>query len=109
MLKLTKASIFIGILIVFASCASQRNAPQTGQNSQQRVQGSQRSPGGQNGRLLSFGDLLSQMDKNDDGKISKSEAQGRLASNFSQVDSNNDGFITETEMGNAPRPQRGRN
>lgn len=42
--------------------------------------------------------LLQRMDKNMDGKIAKSEAEGRLAETFTQVDRNSDGFLDRTEL-----------
>lgn len=50
--------------------------------------------------------LFKRMDVNLDGKISKAEAKGRLASMFSQVDSNNDGFLVQSELKHMPRPDR---
>ncbi|RTE52279.1 YHYH protein [Arenibacter aquaticus] len=45
-----------------------------------------------------FLNMLEKMDSNEDGKISQSEAKGRLKENFSNRDKNNDGYITEDEM-----------
>jgi Ca2+-binding EF-hand superfamily protein len=42
--------------------------------------------------------LLTQMDTNKDGKISKQEARGRLAENFDQLDTNKDGFLDKQEL-----------
>ena len=46
----------------------------------------------------SFDKMLVKMDSNNDGKISKSEAKGKLKENFNKRDKNKDGFITEDEM-----------
>lgn len=46
----------------------------------------------------SFSQLLERMDLNNDNKISKSEAKGKIKENFDQLDANNDGFITENEL-----------
>ncbi|WP_159023942.1 MBL fold metallo-hydrolase [Formosa sp. L2A11] len=46
----------------------------------------------------SFSQLLENMDTNNDQKISKTEAKGRLKSNFETRDKNNDGFLTEDEI-----------
>jgi hypothetical protein len=42
---------------------------------------------------------FNQMDKNNDGQLSRSEAQGnpKLADQFAQVDDNNDGMLSRTE------------
>lgn len=50
--------------------------------------------------------LFERMDVNSDGKISKVEAKGPLASMFSQVDTNSDGVIVESELKHMPRPNR---
>ena len=100
-MKKTIRTLIIGASVLFVSCASQNDQSQSGS-------GGQRRSGGQGG-APNFSQLLSQMDANKDGKLSKSEVKGRLANDFSRIDSNSDGFITENEMENAPRPQRGRN
>ncbi|TRX49022.1 EF-hand domain-containing protein [Fulvivirga sp. M361] len=100
-MKKTIRTLIIGASVLFASCASQNNQSQGGSGGQQRS-------GGQGG-APNFSQLLSQMDANKDGKLSKSEVKGRLVNDFSRIDSNSDGFITDSEMENAPRPQRGRN
>ncbi|MCL5128028.1 MBL fold metallo-hydrolase [Algibacter sp. L4_22] len=46
-----------------------------------------------------FKNMLNRMDADKDGKISKTEAKGKLKENFTKRDSNNDGFITENELG----------
>jgi|GEM_PF-1521559 len=45
-----------------------------------------------------FTNMIERMDSNKDGKISKSEAKGKLKDNFEKRDNNNDGYITENEM-----------
>jgi len=49
--------------------------------------------------------LLKQMDKNEDGKLAKSEIKGPLKDNFSKVDTDEDGFISKKEFENAPKPK----
>ncbi len=53
-----------------------------------------------------FGQLLKQMDKDEDGKLSKIEIKGPLIDNFDKIDTDEDGFITETEFKKAPKPNR---
>jgi Ca2+-binding EF-hand superfamily protein len=42
--------------------------------------------------------IVSALDRNKDGKISKDEARGLWADNFSQLDKNNDGFLDHQEI-----------
>ena len=42
--------------------------------------------------------ILQRMDKNKDGKISKSEAEGRIADGFDRIDTNKDGFLDRAEL-----------
>lgn len=51
-------------------------------------------------------ELMKMMDKNKDGKISKSEAKGPLQDQFDKIDSNNDNYISITELNKAPRPNQ---
>ena len=55
------------------------------------------------------------MDKDQDGKVSKGEAEGRMAENFENFDSDSDGSVTKDEFlavmakfrgggGGGPRP-----
>ena len=42
--------------------------------------------------------ILQRMDINKDGKISKSEALGRILDNFDRIDTNKDGFLDRAEL-----------
>ncbi len=53
-----------------------------------------------------FEELLEKMDTDEDGKLSKNEAKGRLKKAFEKIDADEDGFITEEEFKKAPRPER---
>lgn len=74
-----------------ASCASQKDPS----NNNKRPTGAP-----------SFTQILTEMDSNGDGKLSKSEVKGPLSTDFSKIDTDNDGFITKSEFQKAPRPQR---
>lgn len=87
-----------GLAFLLAACATQNN--QGNANAARRPQGRQQGP-------PSYTQLLTQMDANKDGKLSKIEVQGPLQRDFATIDSNSDGFITQTELENAPQPQRG--
>lgn len=60
-------------------------------NQKSKASGNQNKP-------PSFSRMLEKMDTNNDGKISKSEARGKLKENFDRRDKNKDGYITEDEM-----------
>ncbi|MGB3774416.1 MAG: EF-hand domain-containing protein [Leeuwenhoekiella sp.] len=83
------------VMISLAACNSTQNT-------------SSNAPGGQRGQgRPSAAQLLSEMDSDKDGKLSKSEVKGPLAQNFSKIDTDEDGFISEEELENAPKPQQG--
>ena len=50
------------------------------------------------GRGVSLDEIISSLDKNHDGKISKDEATGTFAQRFSQWDADGDGFATREEI-----------
>ena len=51
-------------------------------------------------------ELIKQMDKNEDGKLSKAEVKGPLKDDFKKIDTNEDGFLTIEELEKAPKPKR---
>lgn len=51
------------------------------------------------------GNPMADLDKNGDGKLSRSEVRGPLAQDFSRLDRNNDGYITSDELPSHP-PKR---
>ncbi len=53
-----------------------------------------------------FAELLKQMDKDEDGKLAKSEIKGPLKDDFTKIDTDEDGFITEKEFKKAPKPDK---
>ena len=63
--------------------------------------GMTRRPGGNGGNQRRMPDpqqLITRMDRNDDGKIAKDEAQGQMVQRFDQMDGNDDGFVTTEEI-----------
>ena len=51
-------------------------------------------------------EVISSLDTDKDGKISKEEAKGPLLKNFARVDTNKDGYATLEELKNAPKSGR---
>ncbi|CAZ97467.1 YHYH protein [Zobellia galactanivorans] len=52
--------------------------------------------------------IISELDSNEDGKLSKSEVKGPIADDFTNIDSNNDGFLTLEELNKAEKNQEHR-
>jgi Ca2+-binding EF-hand superfamily protein len=67
------------------------------------------------GQMPSAEDLIKELDKNEDGKLSKEEVEGHplLSRNFDEIDADKDGFITKDEIEKfmesrrAAQPRRG--
>lgn len=53
-----------------------------------------------------FSQLLEEMDKDEDGQLSKAEIKGPLKNDFDKIDTDEDGFISEDEFKKAPKPER---
>ena len=51
-------------------------------------------------------EIFKQMDKDEDGKLSKEEIKGPLKNDFAKIDSNDDGFLSKEELEKAPTPER---
>ena len=82
----------IGVtLSLFASC-----------NMNAQNQGAQRQ--GQEPPTVT--EIFKQMDKDEDGKLSKEEIKGPLKNDFAKIDSNDDGFLSKEELEKAPKPER---
>jgi hypothetical protein len=69
-----------------------------------RPQGGRPEGGPGAGDRPSSDELMSRMDANGDGKLSKSEVRGPLQTDFDQLDSNGDGFLSSSELKNAKPP-----
>lgn len=57
----------------------------------------------------SFEKILSDLDQNNDRKISENESIGPLKNSFTQIDTNQDGFIDQKEFEKGPRPNNQHN
>ncbi|MGB5434831.1 MAG: EF-hand domain-containing protein [Maribacter sp.] len=50
-------------------------------------------------------EIFKQMDKDEDGKLSKKEIKGPLKDDFTKIDTDEDGFLSKEEVENAPKPK----
>lgn len=88
-IKLTATYLIAGLCLLQSQDAF-------GQNQSER--GTQNPP--------NFAELLTEMDTNKDGKLSKAEVKGPIQKDFDTIDSNNDGFIVKSEFESAPMRKR---
>lgn len=74
--------------------------PQQSAQNREQTQTNRQKNKSQNSKntVPSFEKMLENMDANNDGKISKSEAKGKLKENFDNRDKNTDGYITVDEL-----------
>lgn len=93
-------------VLFFVACSSQKDASGDVSNAPKTEKRGQKGGKQEKGERPTFSKLLTEMDKNKDGKLSKDEVQGPLKNDFSKIDKNSDGFITEDEFKNAA-PSRG--
>ena len=87
--------------------SSRRQRPNRQGNEQggQRSRMNQQGFRGQQGQRHPEGGFVNRLDKNGDGKVSRSEFDGP-AQHFRQLDRNNDGYLSEEEAPTGPPPQR---
>lgn len=90
-LKFNSRLFFVAV-ILFASTLSKA---QEGKNNVEKKQMTQPS----------VKEIFKMMDKNNDEKISTSEAEGPIKHDFSIIDTNKDGFITKVELKKGPKPK----
>ncbi|MFC3812152.1 hypothetical protein [Lacihabitans lacunae] len=99
-----KIAAAICLSVIAFACTSTKTIAQNQEPSHQKREG--KPPQGEKPK---FADLLTKMDKDKNGKLSKSEIEGPLKNDFEKIDANKDGFITEAELKKAgpPNPPRG--
>lgn len=93
--NLISGAAIASLLLATASCSSSQQT--TNEASRHQI-----------GQASSTEQNMKDLDTNNDGKISKSEAKGPLANDFSKVDANKDGYISKEELEKAPKPKGGR-
>lgn len=101
--KMTFVFAFFVMLLLTACNKKTTESTQAANQTEQRTQRAKRPQKGKR----SADEMLSKMDANKDGKLSKTEVKGPLQEQFSTVDTNQDGFLSKTELENAPKPSRG--
>ncbi|MFK8101109.1 MAG: EF-hand domain-containing protein [Saprospiraceae bacterium] len=101
--------ILVGMVVVLLAACSKKTAPVT--NTDGTATTEQKRNRTERKGKPQFSELLTKMDANRDGKLSKAEVQGPLKNDFAKVDTNSDGFITEAEFKQMPtrKPRRQRN
>lgn len=107
MKKQLKTLALIAVLVGFTSCKS--NSEATGANASDRTSSEiteRRNQPRERGERPDTTKILTEMDANNDGKLSKDEVKGPLLDQFSKIDTNEDNFISKEELENAPKPQR---
>jgi Ca2+-binding EF-hand superfamily protein len=67
-------------------------------NAQQKGERPQKPP--------TYSELLKDLDKDEDGKLSKAELKGPLKDDFTKIDTDEDGFLSKEEFEKAPKPER---
>lgn len=85
-----KTSITSAVFALFFTGLSYAQPPQNGK-------GNQEPP--------SVDEIFKQLDKDEDGKLSKNEVKGPLKNDFSKIDTNEDGFLSKEEVTKAPKPK----
>lgn len=99
-MKNIKLIAVVGIALIMLGASSCRSNNKSHKNrtsqNQQRRMGQRKTPA----------QIIANMDRNNDGKLSADEVRGRLKNDFAKVDTNGDGFLTKAEIANAPRPNR---
>ena len=53
----------------------------------------------------SVDEIFKEMDKDEDGKLSKKEIKGPLKNDFAKIDTDEDGFLSKEEVEKAPKPK----
>lgn len=91
------------ILSTLMACSSSKDTAVANESTEVR---GERGP--RKGGKPDIDKMFAEMDANDDGRLAKIEAKGRLVEDFDRIDADGDGYVTKEEMQNAPRPTRGR-
>lgn len=86
-------SILLLSFILLVSCKSNQENKEQQKSSEQRPSSEQ---------------IISEMDGNEDGKLSADEVNGPIADDFTSIDSNNDGYLTLEELNKAEKNQGNR-
>ncbi|MEP3836066.1 MAG: EF-hand domain-containing protein [Algibacter sp.] len=88
-----KRKLKVGILGFGIALLTTLNVNAQSQNGQQRKE------------RPTIEELIKEMDKNEDAKLSMEEVKGPLKKDFDKIDADEDGFLTAEELKNAPKPK----
>lgn len=82
----------VGLALITTNCKSKKTETTTNQEQKRGQQGQ---------------DPFAEMDKNNDGLLTKTEAKGPISRDFDKIDLDKDGIISREEFDKAPKPKRG--
>jgi len=89
-LPMSRIVLILSCAFLFSSCIELLQAlEESQQQSQSQTQQSPQSP--------STPQTFAEMDSNNDGRLSSTEAQGTYKTSFAKLDSNGDGYLTKAE------------
>lgn len=111
--SLKLASLGLCLALTTACASNQASTEQTSQKTANSADRPERPAHGKpphgktpHGERPSPEKIFVHMDKDSDGKLSKSEVRGPMSRHFSEIDANSDGYISKTEFENAPKPPK---
>lgn len=87
---IVKSAVLTAMITVFFGANVHAQQPQGGQG--------QKEP-------PSVDEIFEQMDKDEDGKLSKKEIKGPLKNDFAKIDTDEDGYLSKEELEKAPKPK----
>ena len=87
---IVKSAMLTAMVTLFFSANLSAQQPQGGQGQKERP---------------SVDQIFKEMDKDEDGKLTKEELKGPIKDDFAKIDTDEDGYITKEELEKAPKPK----
>ena len=87
---IVESAVLVAMVTLFFSTTLSAQQPQGGQGKKERPTVNQ---------------IFKEMDKDEDGKLSKEELKGPIKDDFAKIDTDEDGYITKEELEKAPKPK----